>query len=490
MTEKTPNWLEQAERIATCPLPLAPYWDGQTFADALNVAVRELPSEAEKAALYDSLFALIDGNDPEVQDHALSRLANAFSLEASEENELAEGVLPQSRLETIIAAVERRLPMRPDLLEDFCIHFTWPRIRETAHEQIQNWLNRLDRSLEPCAVPESALLAARIFYGAYGNTWAEAGDRLLAALDHENETVRACAAHQIGKFCSRLAPDTAKHSGWDRDMEADKIATHGMTPLTYYWALIRTKEIQRAGVAGAFWRSAPRWTVDADAWLLTLLEQAAPEPYIRYFPCNLGFDAHERYSRNPAAIRRLMDAGRIDIALEAATEEREPVKGLETVLMELGSSENPGIVCRASWKLAYCYNRVHPNGERLGFVQRHLARTDCDLLLLFMGDKNSSIPHAAVLYPKHPRPYWSLKEAQVLLERVFPPAARGSMHEDSFPLPGHAWYQRGFVTFSAARTRRRSSCVSRITIDYRSDVYWNPISPQAGAISSPAHTEN
>jgi len=471
--------LERAQQWAVRPPPLAPYWEGRTFDEALETPMEALHAEADNSALYERLFALINEDDPVLNDQALSQIKYALRAEARDEEERHAADQPVDpsllhfRLGGILAAVEHRLTSRPELLEAFCYYFYRHR-DEPQTGQIRNWLNSLDASLDAGRLSRDSLLAARILFGAYGATWGEAGTRLLETLDHEDLTVRACAAYQIGKFCRRLAPASEEHDSWRRNLEEDQRITQGMAALTHYWDLIRSKEIQRAGVAGAFWNSAPTWTIDADDWLLTLLEQAEREPYLRYFPCNLGFDAHERFSSNPVAIQRLIDAGRIDLALEAATEENDPVPGLEPILMELGENEDMEIVRRASWTLAYAYNRLHPNGARLGFVQRQLTHPHYDLFLLFTGDRQPGLPYAVVLYPKIPCQYWSLKKAEDLVHQIFPPTVRGEASRDSPTDWPSRWYERGYVSFAVTGKQRNTKRVSRITIGYRSDIYWNP----------------
>lgn len=164
----------------------------------------------------------------------------------------------------------------------------------------------------------------------------------------------------------------------------------------------------------------------------------------------------------------------MDIALAAATEENEPVKGLKPILIELGGSEDVEIVRRASWTLAYCYRHLHPNGEKHGFVQRHCMNPDYDLFLLLSDNQQPGIPYAVVLYPVPPRRHWSKEEAETIVDQVFPPAARGEASPDTLTEWSSRWYQRGYVTFSTGK-RRSAGRILRVTIGYRSNVYWHPL---------------
>lgn len=475
-TEVDANLLEQARETAALPIPLAPYWEGRTYDAALETSISELATETERGEMYERLFALLDRDDAELRCQAVCCLYNAYRLERWEEaEEMPAGrVSLQERFTRMLAAVEQRLPAQPDLMEEFCSHFNPNLCDPSEIEWIRGWLDRLADQKELYALSDDILLATRILFGAYGATWSEAGAALMAVLDHADLNVRACAAYQIGTFCRRLAPDDPHSYLDDRDLAADQHATEGMRPLADYWELIRRKEIERPGIAGAFWSIAPQWTVEGDEWLLTLLEQADPEPYLRYFPCNLGFDAHERFRRDPSAIRRLMQAGRMEIALAAATESNEPIPGMETLLMELGEREEPDFTRLAAWHLAYHYNRLHPRGQRLGFVQHHTMRPDCDLYLLFSQPEEKGNPYAVVLYPKPPAVHWSRKEAQTLQRRLFPYHVRGKVQPDNIPDPNHIWYRRGYVHFAPADPRSSKGDVTHITIGYRSDIFWNP----------------
>jgi len=414
---------------------------------------------------------------------ALEHLKRALDAEERKSESDATEQAMQARVGSVFVAVEQRLPKKPRLLEEFCACCKY--LPETIIEQLQDWLDRLAMRGDEGPVPGAMLLAARIFYGAYGATWREAGDLLIAAIDHEDLTVRACAAYQIGKFCKRsVADDMCKYDFFE-DPEEDRAAAEGMEPVAYYWDWIRRKEIERSGVAGAFKWAAPWWTNDSHDWVLTLLEESEPEPYISYFPANLAFAAHEIYSDDPAAVRRLMNIGRFDIALAAATEDMfYPVEGMAPLLFELGEREHPEEARLASWTLAYLYNELHPKGARLGFVQRYTEFEDCDMYLLFSRRTEPDIPYAVVLYPKSPSLSWTQKKADALVDRIFPDAARGTpqnkgIHEFVYPsCPQYSVrFERGYVSFTCGRTPKgsKSRKLNRITIGYRSDIPWHPI---------------
>lgn len=470
----------------------ASYWEGKELDAALETRATELRSEADRTELYARLFAIIDRNAEGDFSEACRQLQAAIQEEAEEDPlEVSGRPATSIRMASVLASLEERLRARPKLLVWFFSETSsdWP---EVAVEEIKTWLTHLESSGDELPVSKVALLALRIYYGAYGTTWREAGDRLTTAIDHDDLTVRACAAYRIGMFCKVPDPDALYFLGPD-EIEAQHAATEGMLPIASYWDWIRQKEIARPGVAGAFCSGAEMWKISLSGvelreteqyeWLLTLLEQALPEPYIPYFPVNLGFLAHEWYSRDPDAIRRLMNAGQFDIALAAACEERyTAVEGMLPILLELGERDDPEDVRLASWTLAYLYNTLHPKGARLGYVQRYTDRKDGDLYLLYSKRTDSENPYAAVLYPKPGQRYWTMLEAQALVNRLFPKAVRGPKAEDDESDVYEDWrqgyagrYERGYVDFHTVRDWPLARAIDRITIGYRADPPWNPL---------------
>ncbi|NEO28173.1 MAG: hypothetical protein F6K03_15165, partial [Kamptonema sp. SIO4C4] len=217
------------------------------------------------------------------------------------------------------------------------------------------------------------------------------------------------------------------------------------------------------------------------SWLLDILEQSPdPEPYIPYFPYNLTFDAHERFSRDADAIRRLMHMGRARLALAAATDESCQIAELEPLLIELGYSDDPEMVRIASWQLAYYYHVLHPKGADLGYVELVSGVSEIDLLLLFSRNTEAESPYAAVIYPRDG--YFSLSVAQQWVNRIFPEAIRGIPRDDLSP--GLAdWYQRGYIDYHRDEQNQDTDAIAGVIIGYRSSV---PLHPQ-DFLSSPNH---
>jgi hypothetical protein len=448
--ESSEGWLEEMRRIANLPAPVAPYWEGREFP-----AVLEKPDPArsdEREAHFDALLAQVADERWQVYGAALGRLASLIDDEAEDgEAERASEWLRR----TLGAVLDGPPSAATDLLDCFCQNFRWrtgPEQQSVILAALRDATGRPTLPFEP-----NALRAAVLLFGGAGETWAEAGRELLATLDDAHPNIRAAAAYQIGRLCQNAA-DAPPHGE--------------------LLDLIRRKERERPGVAGAFWNAtSPDDPADARAWLLDVLcEAPGPEPHIPYFPCHLSFDAHERFSGDPAAVRRLMDAGQRDVALAAATDVNAVVPGMEPLLIELGDVEDdPEAVRLAAWHLAYHYRRLHPRGEALGFVRRvGLAGGAGEMFLLFSGEErrpSSAAPYAAVLYPPAGGTF-SRAEARAWVDRVYPEEARGERQPDEYPRgDDHPWYRRGYA---ALQTEEGTDRVAHVTIGWRSDEPWDP----------------
>ena len=111
--------------------------------------------------------------------------------------------------------------------------------------------------------------------------------------------------------------------------------------------------------------------VSVEDWFCTILaERRYPEPDT--LPCSNGIDfyAHEVFGGRAGYVRRLLEMGHRELALEAATEIDHRVEDMEPILVELGDSADAEICRRASWHLSYHYRRLHPAGAARGFVAR------------------------------------------------------------------------------------------------------------------------
>lgn len=147
-------------------------------------------------------------------------------------------------------------------------------------------------------------------------------NRCLSHLADPSNWVRGAAAHRLGAFVT--TPDPA-------------VAIDALVEC------IRQEELRRPGIAGAFWTSALMdlpdhgWTADRiTAWMLDLLEQRPNTPAEDDLLFNdIAFHLHELCSQSPAAVRRMIDGGFVDLALMTASEERKPVPGMRPLVEEL-----------------------------------------------------------------------------------------------------------------------------------------------------------
>jgi hypothetical protein len=339
---------------------------------------------------------------------------------------------------------------------------------------------------------KSDIIAAQIFFGVYDTTWLEVREFLLNAIDSSNSNLRVCAAYQIGTFAGDLycyywnypsySPPKISRSNCiygegQRTIDYKKYQKRmeGLPSLSEMISFINTKEIEYPGVICG-WRTQCQTRPDDrdySEWILDIFARSpTPETFSSYFPITLAFSAHERFSDNPQAIRRLIDIGRIDIACAAATDENKKIDGMEPLLIELANLDDPEVVRIASWHLAYNYHYLHPRGAEIGYVESIDELPEIDIFLLFSRHKEIEAPYAVIIYPKQIDGKFTKETADRWIDRIFPPSVRGDLREDGYG--ANSWYRSGYVGYNISEKIDDRDEIDRITIGYRSNVYWNP----------------
>ena len=272
--------------------------------------------------------------------------------------------------------------------------------------------------IEHAADSDARRTLARFEYVGCRTPWPDARAPTLAALDHADAAVRVAAAGVIGRY-------------YDEGLAAEP-------PFASIVALITTKDLERSGVAGGLFSTwytgmraddfAREGCVNLEEWLFTLL--AAPRPSSG----SIEFYAHEIFASRPQAIRRLLAMGKDALALEAAVDIAGPVEGMEPVLLALGAEDADDAICSsASHHLARHYRRLHPDGQRRGFVRRHEITGVGELFLVSGRNLDRSLPAVAVLWADA-APRFDDATARAHLDVLLPPNLRGSVL--TYGMPG------------------------------------------------------
>lgn len=465
--QPTPQKIEEIPiNLADTSAILAPYWEGRNFAQGLGIPLNRDYTPAQWDWIFERFISLLNSEDWQIRQQAIARLKTAIEVETRQSNRQAE------RLPNILQAIAKQATITPDIFEEFCDEFSHLSENEHYNSMLLQWSEELASNKQHQLPTDEAIEAAKIYYYGYGWTWKEAGAKLIAALDHSDLTIRASAAYQIGTFYTR----TQQHS-WDNheDLQIKQQIAEGIPPIEAMMELMREKELQRPGVAGAFIFSSPKsdFNVNYGAWLLDILENSpSPEPYIKYFPCNLAFDAHERFSQDANAIRRLMQMGRIDIAIAAATDENYKIAALEPLLIEMGYNKESEIVKAAAWHLAYYYHYLHPQGAKLGYVELIADLPEIDLFLLFNGLEVRTSPYAAIIYAKGKDQPLNQKLAQKWVNKIFSVSVRGEKQNQRYS--DSLWFSRGYIKYQSNQENNKTKLWNNVVIGYRSDTLWNP----------------
>jgi hypothetical protein len=463
--------IETARVFATTPAPAAPYWEGQTPEESVKIPLDRCYTSEEWNWILDRFTGLIISPDYEKRKQLLNRIFTAIWAEQMQSYR-QKGFVPvpaKQRVVPVLKAIAQQVQTQPEILEVFCKEADYLADKDESTRQIiLSWLEELATNQQTLGLNPDMILVAQIHFGGYGTSWTEAKTKLLAALDHPDLLVRASAANQINKFY--FYDDTDEYDYENAIINPEMPSIQGMMQL------FRDKEIARPGIAGCLFSAVNTFADrnETTEWMFDILEHSPhPEPFLNLFSCGIAFYAHERFSMDVTAIRRLMQIGRFDVAMEAATEENFKIEGLEPILMELGNCEDVEIVRRASWHLAYHYHQLHPRGAELGYVELICNSPEIDLFLLFLRHQSEESPYAAVIYPKAEHQWLTHATAWKWLNRIFPKSIRGKRRSE-LGIYGSKWYQRGYIDFHQADENSKINRWSNIIIGYRSNVPWNP----------------
>ena len=251
---------------------------------------------------------------------------------------------------------------------------------------------------------------------------------LLAYLDDDDDMVRAYAARALG---NRYCGDAAE-------------LVPPLPPLPEVVATLTAKEIERPGIAGPFFSNwydfaiddfATRAEVEVEEWICTILaKRKQPEP--ETLPCSNGIDffAHEIFGGRADYVRKLLDLGHDELAVQAATEVDERIDDMEPLLVELGDRADSEVCRLAAWHLASNYRRLHVAGEQRGFVGKRTLDESAELFVSLMPlPDGGSYAYSAVVYPRREETF-DEAEAAACLDALLPASMRGELLP--FGIPG------------------------------------------------------
>jgi len=365
--------------------------------------------------IFEKLFGLLRSADPQIADFAGERIAKAIWSEQSDARRDPEGVYskPEARLEMALPL----LAQRADIIDRLTLFVA--DVEQMAGDDgfrgaFLNWIENHRPRPEAVQLWSEAALAYRIRLRGMGNDWETASGALIDFLKHPSLHVRASAARGLGELYS------------ESEIESPTLAE--------LMEMIGREEIEHPGIAGPFYGNITydldRLPGDGEAyvrtWMLSILKaRKAPEPPLLDYHFNgIDFHAHELFAGHPHDIRKLMGAGRFDIAVMAATEDRDVVEGLEAILIELANNADDEICRLASWHLAYHYRCLHSKGSDRGFVSRWPMPDGAEVFL------NTTRPdrghaYSAVIYPPVGQAFTE-EEARRWLERLLPENNQGN----------------------------------------------------------------
>jgi hypothetical protein len=376
-----------------------------SFTDLRALHLHEL-DEAAWREYYPAMVAFLTDANPPTRSSAVERLKMAvFSAEESAERQARkEGrgweLDQDARFAWFRREIETAHAHFNDVIPEFLKGLSFRGDDWILMMPLRAWLTAMFDAPPPGVAPdkvEAALLRLRSF----DEDSFEDKAHLIALLDHPSNAVRACAAHHLSDFAAE-------------DLSL--------------FDLIKQKELVRPGLAGPFWmefhfdsRYRP---IDPIPWMMDILEQrAGAEPSLDDMGYNgIDFYLHEVCDGSPETIRRMIDGGHVELAIETACEMRCEMPGMEPILIELGHHGDPQIARRARLQLAMYYRVLHPALTDRSI--RHLPdwAPEAELFSVHWGE-NQAV-WFIVLYPRN-SPVFDNTTAWRLIDRALPPGLRG-----------------------------------------------------------------
>lgn len=392
--------------------------------DALEATRLDLLRGADWDPYYAAMAPWLQIPHAYTRSRAVERLCMAvFSVEGrsigkGRKAEGAQPVKPEDRLAWLLAAVEQAHARFDDVVPAFLKELGRRGLDDPHHTPLLAWLHNL-RDAPPPNVSRDVVEGTLVLRESFDEDEASDVKRFVELLDHPSNYVRACAARQLSCI------DSPHLTSADA------------------FALIKKKELLRPGIAGPFWTdwhfTREHVPVDAFTWMMDVLENRnGPEPADMQFN-GIDFYLHEICDFSPATVRRMIEGGFLDLAIETATEIHGPVPGMEPVLRELADHPDEVVHNRAQVQLALYYRVLHPDAA--GGSIRHYPKwsSTCDTFGFSWGQQHVS---TVVLYPAEAQAAFNDALAWSLIDRLLPPEIRGALvcglpgfGDDSAPEP-------------------------------------------------------
>jgi hypothetical protein len=376
-----------------------------SFADLRSLHLHEL-DEAAWRAYYPAMAGFLSDADPATRNNAVERLSVAVlsAEEGAERQARREGhgwdIDQKARFAWFRHEIETAHARFNDIIPAFLKGLYFKGADWVLMAPLRGWLSAMFDAPPP-GVARDKVEAALLRLQSFDVESLEDKAHLIALLDHPSNAVRACAAHQLSDFA------------------ADDLSL---------FDLIKQKELVRPGIAGPFWTEfhfdSRNWPIDPIPWMMDILEQrAGPEPSLDDMGYNgIDFYLHEVCDGSPETIRRMIDGGHLELAVETACEMRCVMPGMEPILVELGHHTNKQAAGRAQLQLAMYYRVLHP-AIADGSIRHWPDWTPEAEAFSFHWGENDAL-WFIVLYPRH-APDFDNATAGALIDRALPPDLRG-----------------------------------------------------------------
>jgi hypothetical protein len=358
---------------------------------------------------YPKVAELLNTDDAAVRAAAVERLAMAVFWAERELPEQAPIATRRQRLVWLTGVIDAASRNHPDVLQSFLDQLKYKGDDPVFAPELVAWLRNL-RELE---LPERLLERVEGIAILIGGLEPWGQPFLPQVLDHPSNYVRACAACLLGR----------SGHGWNED--DNRIDNGFLDALT-------AMELARPGIAGP-WLSGTdlmnggldKVSFDVVGWMLDIIERRnGPEP--EGLPFNgIDFYIHEMAAGNAEAVRQIIAADHLDLAVMTATEIASRLDAMIPVLCDLSNHQDPRVALPAQIHLAHYHAILHPLADPERIRSLNTLRDDARAFVIRYGQPNR-FSEQLVIFPKGDAPFTD-DEVASLIDQVLPPKLRGEL---------------------------------------------------------------
>lgn len=338
------------------------------FVDSLQ-RMKTLQSDQEWEEFFDHQLDLLTGHPERYGEFAIIHCYNWILTRGVKDNDKFDDVIMLQKTSAIAERIFALSEVKASLTVWFFFHLFILR----QSEILKNWWLESYENKAPGMTHEVYLIGVISQRYFDYDSWSSAFDFLEPYLDHKSDFVRSATAAALAHIFKKNLDDRPS--------------------LSVLLDNIKTRELERPGLAGPFWHLLNDWfeyeyrekyrsVFDQVEWLLQIMEnRRGKEPIFSTFRsvddlvCKLA-------QNDISVLRRLLRLGAYLQCYDLAFEQSEFSEEFKELLIDMGNTDDRGMHVVASCLLAFEYNYVHPHCQSLGVVKR-FDQDDVSIIVIY-----------------------------------------------------------------------------------------------------------